>query len=403
MCPLEGVSVLDFTRAVAGPFCTMILGDLGARVIKVEEPGGGDETRQWGPPFRGADSTYFLSVNRNKLSITLDLKSPAGLAEAKRLAASADVVMENFRPGVADRLGIGYTELRAVNRRIIYASISGFGQTGPDRLKPGYDLIVQAMSGLMQVSAEPNGPAVKTGFPVADIVAGLFTGQAVLAALYRRERTGEGARIEVSLLESLLAAMAPPVASYLLAGVDPAGMGGGQANIAPYQIFDSSDRPIAIGVPNDRIWGRFAQALGKPEWITDERFSGNASRNRHRPELVGEVQEVLRGDTAAAWIEKLERAEVPSTAVLSVGQALEEAQLKERGAIVEVEDQARGVLRMMANPIRIDGVKLRYTLPPLAGVGDSQGRPRASLGTPKAVPERPPAAGTQTEPSGGGL
>jgi formyl-CoA transferase/CoA:oxalate CoA-transferase len=356
--PLDGVVILDLTRAVAGPFCTMCLGDLGAQVTKVEEPGG-DETRRWGPPFAGENSTYWLSLNRNKESVVLNLKDESGRSELLRMARAADVVVENFRPGVAERLGIHYGVLAPDNPRLIYVSISGFGQTGPDRLKPGYDLIIQALSGLMPVSAEPGGPPVKVGFPVADITAALFASQAILAALYRRERTGRGAYVELSLMECLLAAMTPLTAAYLLAGHEPRPMGTAQPNIAPYQMFLCRDASIVIGVTNERIWERFCAALSRPEWLAAGRFRGNAARNHNRGELVSAIEEVLRGDAAAAWLERLEKHEVPCAPVLTIAQILNHPHVQARGAVADVDG-----LRMVGSPLRFAGFEPVYRRPP---------------------------------------
>ena len=356
--------VCDLTRAVAGPFCTMLLGDLGAEIIKVEEPAG-DETRGWGPPFLGEDSTYFLGLNRNKTSLTADLKTAAGLQTVKDLALRADVFVENFRPGVLERLGLSYETMAAANPRLIYASVSGFGVDGPDRGRPGYDLIVQAMSGLMRLNSTAGGQPAKTGFPIADILAAMFLGQAIQAALFRRERTGEGARIEVSLFECLLAAMSPAVSSILLAGVEPKPMGGGQANIVPYQTFQSADGLIAIASPNDRIWHRFAQALEQPQWLTDPRFEDNARRTENREVLVAAVEAVVLGQTSSYWVEKLKAASVPCGAVQSITDALNEPQLAARGAIVNIDDPVRGAMRIFANPIHMSGCDIQYNPPPV--------------------------------------
>ncbi|MGH9662231.1 MAG: CaiB/BaiF CoA transferase family protein [Bryobacteraceae bacterium] len=366
MLPLEGILVLDFTRAVAGPFCTMTLGDLGARVIKVEEPDGGDETRRWGPPFVGGESAYFLGINRNKESLALDLKSPEGLEAARMLARRADVVVENFRPGVMSRLGLGYAELAAENAGLVYASVSGFGQSGPDRLKPGYDLIMQAMSGLMVVSGWPGQPA-KAGFPVADILTSMFAGQAILAALFSRTRDGRGRYVEVALLEGMLAAMCSVAPSYLLAGVEPPPMGTGQANIVPYQLFDCADGQVMCGAPNDRIWERFCEALERPEWLADERYRGNRARVRHRAELVAAVEETMRARPVAQWLERLESHGVPCGPVLTIGQVLNHPQVVARGVVVETEHPELGRLRMVGSPMRFDGEPPRYSPPPRLG------------------------------------
>jgi crotonobetainyl-CoA:carnitine CoA-transferase CaiB-like acyl-CoA transferase len=365
--PLAGITVLDLTRAVAGPFCTMCLGDLGARVIKIEEPGTGDETRHWGPPFAGENSTYWLGLNRNKESVTLNLKSEDDRQVLKALACQADVVIENFRPGVTERLGVHYGALAPGNPRLIYVSISGFGQTGPERLTPGYDLIIQAMSGLMPVSAEPGGPPVKAGFPVADVIASLFAGQAILAALYRRERTAHGAYIEVSLIECLLAAMAPLTSAYLMAGKEPQPMGTAQPNIAPYQMFRCRDASIVIGVTNDRIWERFCHALERAEWLTDERYRGNRSRNAHRAILVSAIEETLAARPAAEWLERLARHEVPCAPVLTVAEILNHPHIAARGTVVDA-----GGLKMVGNPMRFAGFEAEYKAPPALGEHTAQ-------------------------------
>lgn len=345
--PLDGVRVLDFTRAVAGPFCTMNLADLGADVIKVEEPGAGDETRQWGPPFHGDDSTYWLGLNRNKSSIALDLK--ADQTEVRDHIATADVLVENFRPGVMDRLGFGYEQLAQPS--LIYASVSGFG---PESTQPGYDLMIQALSGLMHTSALPGAAAGKTSFPVADILASLFTSQAILAALFRRQRTGEGARIHVSLFESLLAGMSPLTSAALLAGVDPKPAGLGLANIVPYQLFDCADGQLAVGVPNERIWLRFCDALEQPTWKTDPRFAGNAARVHHRDELVALLSPLFTTRSKADWQQRLFAAGIPCGAVQTVAEALRQI------TPWELEDG----LPAMPNPMRISGCDMPRRRPP---------------------------------------
>jgi len=365
--PLAGVLVLDLTRAVTGPFCTMTLADLGARVIKVEEPGTGDETRHWGPPFVDGESAYFLGVNRGKESIELNLKEPRDLEIARRLAAKADVVIENFRPGVADRLGVGYEQLRAANPKLIYASISGFGQTGPFREKPGYDLLAQALSGFMRLSASPGGPPVKAGFPVADILAGMFAGQAILAALYRRQRTGEGAYVEIALLESILAAMCSISAQFLLTGQEPVSMGIGQSNIVPYQVFQCQDESIIIGAPNDRLWQRFCQALDQPGWLAEERYATNASRTVHRAELVTQIEAVLAARPAADWLRRLEEFEVPCAPINSLGRIFSHPQVLARNFAVEVDHSRLGPIKLVGSPLHFAGFEPPRQAPPLLG------------------------------------
>lgn len=368
--PLAGLTVLDFTRAVAGPYCTMLLGDMGARVIKVEEAGRGDETRAWGPPFamdaqERPWSTYFVSMNRNKESVALDLKSDEGRAAAQALAGRAGVVMENFRPGVAARLGIGYEDLRASNEALVYCSVSGFGQTGPWRDRPGYDLVVQALSGFMHTSAAPGGDPVKASFPVADIVTGLFAAQAILAALYERERTGRGRRIEVSLLDCMLAAMAPQTAAFLMTGEEPPQAGTAQPNIVPYQAFRCRDGHIVAGAANQRQWERLCAALERPEWLRDARFATNPLRNQHRAELVGEIETVLSGCDCAGALDALARHGIPCAPVSTVSAILEE--LEEQGGRVATFGDAAFTATTMANPVRLSGSAFRYRRPPLLG------------------------------------
>lgn len=365
--PLEGITVLDLSRAVTGPYCTMMLADLGARVIKVEEPEVGDETRHWGPPFVDGESAYFVGVNRGKESIELNLKDAGDRQTLHRLAAKADVVIENFRPGVGERLGVGYEALKPANPRLVYASISGFGQTGPFREKPGYDLIAQALSGFMWVSAAPGGPPVKAGFPVADILAGLFAAQAILAALYRRQRTGAGAFLEISLLESMLAAMCSVTSSYLLTGKEPDPMGTAQSNIVPYQVFRTQDGPIVIGAPNDRLWQRFCQALERPDWLDDPRYATNSSRHRHRRELVADIERTLGGRPAAEWLRRLEEWEVPCAPIASVGEIFRHPQVLDRRVAVEMPHSRLGRVRLVGSPMRFADYTPRYQGPPLLG------------------------------------
>lgn len=365
--PLDDLVILDLTRAVAGPFCTMNLGDLGARVIKIEEPGTGDETRNWGPPFVEGISTYFLGVNRNKRSVVADLKEDRGRQRVHRLARRADVVIENFRPGVADRLGVGYDDLARDNPQLIYLSISGFGSDGPDRERPGYDLIVQAMSGLMRVSAAPGEPPVKVGMPLADMFAGLYASQAILTALHRRSREGKGSRIEIALFECLLAAMAPVTSAYLNTGREPQPMGRSQSNICPYQIFECSDGYLAAGAPNERLWRRFAETLGHPEWIDDSDFCDNSTRVTNRHRLVPMVEAVMRERPVGHWLQCFERSGVPCGPVSSVGEALNSPQLAVRGTIVELPHPVLGTMRTIANPIRFNDITLEYVAPPELG------------------------------------
>ncbi|HYA17678.1 MAG TPA: CoA transferase [Bryobacteraceae bacterium] len=362
--PLDGVLVLDLTRAVSGPFCTMNLGDLGARVIKIEEPGAGDECRGWGPPFissgSGSTSAYFTGINRNKESVTLDLKSPAGKAALLKLCAKADVIIENFRPGVMQRLGAGYTSLNRDD--LIYVSISGFGQTGPDRERAGYDILVQAMSGLMAVSAYPDGPPVKCGFPVADIVTAFYASQAILASLYAREKTGKGRYIEIALLEAMLGVMCSVTSSWLLAHQDTKPMGAMQASIVPYQIFRCSDGMMVIGAPNERLWKSLCRTIGREDLPEDPRFLRNELRVKHRLELIPLIEEKLILEPRQHWIEAFERDQVPCGPVLTTGEILESPKLRARGAVVNVNG-----MEVLRSPMRFEGLDLRLDPAPALG------------------------------------
>ena len=364
--PLEGVQVLDLTRAVTGPFCTLLLGDLGARVIKVEEPETGDETRHWGPPFTHGESAYFLALNRNKESVALDLKETAHREALVRLAAASDVVVQNFRPGVAARLGVDYETLKRENRGLIYASVSGFGLTGPDCNRPGYDLIVQAMSGMMLASGSDGAPA-KACFPVADVLAGQFACQAILAALYERQRTGAGTHVEVSLLESLLFAMSLHSTACLLTGQSPAPQGTNNSSIVPYQLLRCQDKLLAVGVPNDRIWRRFCEALGKPEWADDARYRTNQARIEHRAGLLAEIEKIMALRPSSEWIQILDRYQIPCGPLLSVAEILQHPQVLARDNIVSVEHPTAGTVKLLANPLRYAGRDFAYSPPPTLG------------------------------------
>lgn len=335
--PLTGLTVLDLSRAVAGPLCTMLLGDLGARVLKIEEAAG-DEARSWGPPFAGEDSTYFLGLNRNKESAVFDLKNPADLAVVRNIAARADVFVENFRPGVAARLGLGYEDVRVLRPGIVYGSVSGFGQEGADRDRPGYDLIVQAASGLMYTTGG------KVSFPVADVLAALFLQQGILAALIRKE----GAYVDVTLLDSLLAAMSPLTAASLMAGVDPKPAGVAHPSIVPYQVFDCREGRVAVGVTNERIWERLCGALGRADWLADPRYTTNVLRNANRVALLAELEPLFRTRTAAEWEAALRAAEVPCAAVRTVGEALEMDAVR---SVWTLDDG----LPVFGNPVRMSG------------------------------------------------
>ncbi len=291
---LAGVRILDLSRILAGPYATMVLADYGAEVIKVETPGGGDGTRQWGPPYAGGESAYYLSINRNKRSITINLKHHQGLEIVHKLAAQADVMIENFRVGQADRLGVGYDDLRAINPDIIYCSISGYGQDGPLKDRPGYDFAIQAQGGIMSISGPEDGPPSKVGVAIVDVMAGMHAAVAILAALQHRNQSGEGQYIDISLLDTQLSWLVNVGQSHLVTGGPPGRYGNGHPTIVPYQTFDTADGMIALAVGNDSQFRRFCGVIEQPELADDPRFSANPQRVLHRQELVDILQTALR-------------------------------------------------------------------------------------------------------------
>ena len=309
--PLAGIRVLDLTRVLAGPYCTMFLGDLGAEVVKIEQPGVGDDTRGWGPPFTGGESAYFLCVNRNKKSLTVDLKSPEGISLVRRLAEHADVLIENFLPGAMDQFGLGFDQLRGANPRLIYASLSGFGADGPMAAVPGYDLIVQAWGGLMSITGTAESGPLKVGVAIVDIVAGLMLGKSIAAALYAREKNGAGQKIDTSLLEAEVAVLINAGSNYLISGKVPGRWGNAHPTIVPYQSFRTADSYLVIGVASEGIWQRFCKAIEKPELADDARFAKNADRVANREALIPLLAEMLHNRDNQTWLAILNRAQVP--------------------------------------------------------------------------------------------
>ena len=366
--PLAGVKVLDLTRVLAGPYCTMFLGDLGAEVVKIEQPEVGDDTRAWGPPFVGGESAYFLCINRNKKSVTLDLKSNQAVGLLRRLAEGADVLVENFRPGTMERLGLGERELRAVNPRLIYASLSGFGADGPMKDWPGYDLIIQAWGGLMSVTGMPDGEPTKVGVAIVDIVAGLMLGKAILAALFARERTGVGQKLETSLLEAEVACLINAGSNYLVGGVVPGRWGNAHPNIVPYQSFKSRDGYLVIGVASEGIWRRLCQAIGMPGLADDPRFARNPQRVEHRGELIDILTEIFLQRDTAAWMTLLIDAGVPCAPVQTIDQVLLSPQVIAREMVVQVPHPTAGSIRLTGLPVKFSGTPASIRLaPPLLG------------------------------------
>jgi len=341
----------------------MILGDLGADVVKIERPGTGDDTRAWGPPFVGDDAAYFLALNRNKRSMSLDLQTEDGRDAATELALGADVLVENFRPGLMEDFGLSYEQLRSANPGLVYCSLLAFGE-GEDASRPGYDIIVQAMSGLMSITGEKGGGPVKVGVALLDVITGLYAAIGIQAALRERDRTGVGQRVTVSLFDASVAALVNQAANYLMGGVVPGAMGTEHPNIVPYQVFGSADRPFVLAAGNDRLYQRTCKVVGRPELASDDHFATNAARVQNREVLVPMLQEIFSGRPASEWLEDLEAAHVPCAPVRTLDEVFESPE----GAklIQEIDDPARGVLKLVANPIRLSegSSKARLSPPP---------------------------------------
>jgi formyl-CoA transferase len=359
--PLDGIRVLDLTHALAGPYCTMLLGDLGADVIKLEPPTG-DHSRQWGPPFIGTESSYFLSVNRNKRSVVLDLKHAGARSAARALALVSDVVVESFKPGTAERLGLGPKELRARKPDLVYASISGYGQNQPTLA--GYDQIAQGTSGLMSVTGTADGPPLKVGVPVGDITAGMFATHAILAALVARSRTGQGAYIDVALNDALLALHTYQAGRLFATGTAPGREGNHHATIAPYGTFEVSDGFINLAVGSDAQYQRFCEALGAPELASDPRFTTNAQRQEARLELTREIEQRLQRGSRAEWLERLERHGIPAGPILDLKEAFSSPLATEREMRIEVTHPVAGEISQVGAPWKLDGQSSPIRLAP---------------------------------------
>ncbi|MEU6548983.1 CoA transferase [Streptomyces sp. NPDC046915] len=367
---LEGLRIADFSRVLAGPYATMLLADLGAEVVKVERPGTGDETRQWRPPAdEDGTSTYFLGVNRNKRSVALDLASETGRERARALVAGSDVLVENFRPGTMERLGLGHPDLKDRQPRLVYCSISGFGTAGGAAIS-GYDLLVQALGGLMSVTGEPDGEPMKTGVALVDVITGLHAALGIMAALRHRERTGEGQRVEVSLLGSLLSAMVNQASGYAVAGVVPGRLGNAHPSIAPYETFPTADRPLALAVGNDRQFAALAAALGCPGLARDDRFRTNSDRVAHRADLRKVLGERLLTAGADHWSATLLTVGVPAGPVNGLDEAFAYADRLGVPGIVTVAGPHGGTeSRQVAHPITLSASPARYRLVP-PGLGE---------------------------------
>jgi formyl-CoA transferase/CoA:oxalate CoA-transferase len=362
--PLDDLFVIDLTRALAGPYCTLMLGDLGARVIKIETPDGGDDTRGWGPPFINGESAYFLGINRNKESVTVNLKSPDGRQVLWRLIRRADVLVENFRAGTMDRLGFGYPAVHAANPRLVYASISGFGQDGPYRERTAYDLILQGMGGLMGTTGEEGGPPVKVGIAVTDIAAGMFAAYGILAALRVRDHTGRGQLVDVAMLDAQVAWMTYQAGYYFATGENPKRLGSAHPSLVPYQAFRTQDGYVNVAVGSEGIWARFVEAIGAPHLATDPRFRTNADRVAYRDELIGVLTPLFAARTTAAWVGVLEPAGVPAGPIYLMSDLFNDPQVRHRHMLQELEHPRAGRIRQTGVPIKLSETPGHVAAPP---------------------------------------
>ena len=382
MKPLEGIKVLDLSRVLAGPWCTQLLADLGAEVIKIERPGSGDDTRHWGPPWHGegADrvAAYFLSCNRGKKSAAIDFGQPEGAALVRKLAAGADVVVENFKVGGLEKFGLDAKSLRAANPRLIYASITGFGQDGPYADRAGYDYIIQGMGGLMSITglpdSEPGGGPMRVGVAVVDLFTGMYTAVAILSALFAREKSGEGTHIDMALFDAQLAMLANQASTALISGKDPPRQGNTHPNIVPYQPFETTDRPIIIAVGNDRQFARLAGICGHSEWAGDERFRSNEARVANRSAIVELVSDCIREKSAADWLDQLEAAGIPAGPINRISQALADVQAQHRQMVRAIAGAPQ-----VGSPLRFDGQRADADLPP-PGLGEHTAEVLGGLG-----------------------
>ena len=366
--PLAGVKVVDLTRVMVGPYCTMMLGDLGAEVTKIEIPGRGDDTRAWGPPFVEGESVYFLSVNRNKRSIALNLKQPEAQEALWRLIEDADVLVENFSPGTIGRLGFGYEAVKARAPRIVYASISGFGQSGPDFERTAYDLIVQGTSGMMSITGHPGGPPTRLGVPIADIGGGMFAAYAIVAALFDRERSGEGSYVDISMLGGQVALLTYQAGAYLSMNTTPGQLGNAHPMIAPYDTFRTADGYVNIAVGNDSLWQRFCAALNLESCFADPRFQSNAGRSTNRGALYLAIEPALAALTTDEVVARLDAAGVPSGPIRDVAQAMDDPQTQAQDLVMAVDHPTIGPMQVAGAPYHFNGEAIRARhAPPLLG------------------------------------
>ena len=371
MQPLEGLRVLDLTRALAGPYCTMMLGDLGADVIKVERPGRGDESRGWGPPFVGeaygpypGESAYFIAANRNKRSITVNLKHPQGQEIVRRLAAASDAFVENFRTGVLDRMGLGYEDLRTINPRLVYCSISGYGRTGPYADRPGYDFVIQAEGGFMGITGPEEGPPYRVGVPIIDICAGMFSSTAILAALRARDTTGQGQYIDLSLLDTQVALLANVASNYLVGDKPPTRHGNAHPNITPYEAFRARDRWFALAAANEGLWSILCDTIDQPELKDDPRFVDNSTRVSNRAALREILDTAFLARDADDWLAEFRQAGLPCGPINAIPEVFAHPQAEARELAIEAEHPTAGAVRFPGFPYKLSSTPAQVRLPP---------------------------------------
>ncbi|MHA1728003.1 MAG: CaiB/BaiF CoA transferase family protein [Promethearchaeota archaeon] len=367
---LEGIKVLDLTRALAGPYCTMMLADMGAEVIKVEMPGRGDDSRSWGSKnsFISGESSYFMSVNRNKRSLTLNLKKEETAEILEKLIKESDILVENFRPGTMERLGLSYKEVKKINKRIIYCSISGFGQTGPYHSQPGFDQVIQGMGGLMSITGEPDGPPIKVGVAVADIAGGMFAVYGILSALYSREKTGKGQMIDTSLLDCQVSWLTYRAGSYFASGDVPQPVGTGHPSIVPYQAFQAKDKFINIAAGNDRLWKKFCKTVDLEDIMDNPKFATNVDRVENREEIVKIIGEIIAKKNAEEWLKILTDAGVPCGPIYSVDQIFSDPQVLHRQMLKELDHPKAGKIKVTGIPVKLSDTPGEIkTAPPVLG------------------------------------
>jgi CoA:oxalate CoA-transferase len=362
--PLDGVKVLDLTRVLAGPYCTMLLADMGADVVKVERPGAGDDTRGYGPPFLNGESAYFLSINRNKRSLTLNFKHEKGVQILRRLLETADVVVENFRPGTMEDFGLGYETVQRLNPRLIFCSISGYGHSGPDSELPGYDLIIQGEGGVASLTGDPNGPPYKVGSSQADIVAGMMGFQGILLALLARTQTGQGQKVDIGMLDCQVALLTYQAGIYFATGQSPTRMGNQHPTITPYETYRCKDAYINLACGNDGMWRSFCRAAGQETWVEDTRFRTNADRVQHRRQLSALIEPLMLQKTAQEWIDVLRAHGIPCGRIQSVRDVCESPQVQARDMVVSLNHPKAGAIRVTGVPIKLSGTPGAVTNPP---------------------------------------